>query len=58
MSKSENISDKAKFIVILPEPSKSTDRYGNALFYFASDVSRAIEAAGGRVEFKRVEARP
>jgi len=55
MSNSENSSDKAKFIVILPEPSKSTDRHGHVLFYFASDVFRAIEAAGGRVEFKRME---
>lgn len=50
MSK-EAKNNEPKFIVTLREPSRSTDRYGHSLFYFASEVFKAIEEAGGRVEF-------
>ncbi|WP_158530703.1 hypothetical protein [Pantoea sp. 3_1284] len=50
MSK-ETKSIEPKFIVTLREPSRSADRYGHSLFYFASEVFKAIEEAGGEVEF-------
>ncbi|WP_048784313.1 MULTISPECIES: hypothetical protein [Pantoea] len=55
MTDSNKKNDTPKFIVKLPEPSRSESRHGHALFYFASVVFRAIEAAGGKVEFESKE---
>ena len=43
--------DEKEFIVKLRQPTKSVSRHGHALFYFASEVFKAIEEAGGKVEF-------
>jgi len=43
--------DEKKFTVKLRQPSKSVSHHGHTLFYFASEVFKAIEEAGGKVEF-------
>lgn len=55
MTDNSKSNDATRFIVKLPEPSRSDSRHGHALFYFASVVYRAIETAGGKVEFERQE---